>query len=624
MKHFLSLSLLICVVLAKAQTLPKPPEIQKAFTASTRSEDGRPGKAYWQNKAVYNITVTAAPPAKTIRGTEDITYINNSPGALKELVLKLFLNIHKPAAPRMGQSGKDYMTDGMFIDAVTVGGKPVAWKNDAGTYTIAKLPLPAPLAAHDTLKLSFAWHYDVSVQSGREGAIDSTTFYLAYFYPRIAVYDDYNGWDTTPFNDALEFYSDFNDYNLTVQVPANYTVWATGTLTNPGAVLRPAIASRYKQSLTDNNIMRIADPRDVAAKAVTASAETNSWQFTAENVPDVALGFSNHYVWDAGSVLVDKATGRKASVQAAYNDTASDYHFMVAFGKQSLDWLSNAWPGIPYPYEKSTVFQGYADMEYPMMVNDSSFPDTTFSRFVVMHEMAHTYMPFYMGINETTYGFMDEGWATTLEYLFNADKMGKEKADAFFKQFRVQGWIRNLSRGMADEPIITPGPLTSPRAMGDNEYGKPALGYLAMKDLLGDALFKKCLQEYMKRWNGKHPIPWDFFNTFSNAAEQDLNWFWNAWFFKASRIDFVLKDVKASVAGTTLSVTNAGGMPAPFDVVVTYADETTERFHQTPAVWKNNETTTLIKIKTAKAIKSITLDGGIFMDANPKDNVWTK
>jgi len=622
MKRFLFSFLLPAALTASAQSLPKPPEIQKAFDTNTRSEDGKPGKNYWQNRARYNITVTATPPNRTIKGKEEITYINNSPGALKELVLKLFLNIHKADAPRLGPAGKDYLTAGVSIDAVTVNGKPVAWTNDPKTFTIATLPLPQALSSRDSVKLTFNWHYDVSVQSGREGALDPTTSYLAYFYPRIAVYDDYNGWDTTPFNDALEFYSDFNDYTLNVQVPRNYLVWATGTLTNPSGVLQPAFLKKYQQSQTTDDVLHIATPQDISAKNITTQNAMNTWKFTAHNVPDVALGLSDHYNWDAGSVVVDNKTGRRAVVNAAYNDSAKDYHYMVGFGKQSLEWLSNAWPGIPYPYEKSSVFQGQADMEYPMMVNDNTFGDTTFSRFVVMHEIAHTYMPFYMGINETTYGFMDEGWATTFEYLFNSDKMGKEAADKFFKQFRVQGWIRSLSRGMKDQPIVTPGPLTQPQSIGNNEYGKAALGYLAMKDLLGDDLFKKALQEYMLRWNGKHPIPWDFFNTISNAAGKDLNWFWNAWYFSPNSIDLSIKDVKTSANNTTLSVQNTGGMPAPFDVVITYADSTSQRFHQTPAVWQDNIKTATVSVNTSKPVASVKLDGGIFMDANVKDNEW--
>lgn len=623
MKQILSFVTVLMVFSASAQSLPKPPEIQKAFTLGTRSEDGRPGKNYWQNRARYTITVTATPPDRTIRGHEDITYINNSPDALKELVLKLFLNIHKQGAPRMGPAAKDYLTNGTIIDSVSVNGKAVPWTNNPNTFTVATLPLPEALAAHDSLHLSFTWHYEVSLQSNREGMIDSTSYYLAYFYPRIAVYDDYNGWDTTPFNDALEFYSDFNDYTVNVQVPKNYLVWATGTLTNAPAVLQPPFLQKFQQSFTTDDVIRVVTPQDLAAKNVTTQNDLNTWQFTSKNIPDVALGLSDHYVWDAGSVVVDKNTGRRATVNAAYIDTAKDYHHMVDFAKQSLDWLSNNWPGVPYPYEKTSVFLGAADMEYPMMVNDNSFPDTTFSRFVVMHEIAHTYMPFYMGINETQYGFMDEGWATTFEYLFNTDKMGKASASDFYKQFRVQGWLRAIAQG-AEQPILTPGTELQGFTLGDNEYGKPSLGYLAAKELLGDALFKKALQEYMARWNGKHPLPWDFFNSINSASGRNLNWFWTRWFFANNRIDLAVKQVRTAGGLTTVVVQNNGGMPAPFDVVVTYADGKTASFHQTPAVWQNAEKEAIIKLKTARPVRGVKLEGGIFMDANPKDNEWKK
>jgi hypothetical protein len=161
----------------------------------------------------------------------------------------------------------------------------------------------------------------------------------------------------------------------------------------------------------------------------------NSWKFTATNIPDMAFGLSDHFVWDAGSALVDDATKRRASVQAAYNDTARDYRNMVEYGKHSLDWLSHNWPGIPYPYEKTTIFQGYAGMEYPMMANDETYDNPDFSRFVAEHEIAHTYMPFYMGINETRYGFMDEGWATTFELLIGRADLGVEKQRIYINNF---------------------------------------------------------------------------------------------------------------------------------------------------------------------------------------------
>lgn len=607
-----------------AQTVPMPADVAQAFQKGTRSENGRPGKNYWQNHGRYQISIKAAPPSRTIYGTENISYTNNSPDALPSLEFKLIANIHKANAPRMGQAGADYLTSGVHIDEFIVNGKRQDWNNSDQYFTSVPVRLNQPLRAHDSIHMSIKWHYDMSKQSNREGMIDSTTFYLAYFYPRVAVYDDYEGWDTIPFNDVLEFYNDFNEYSVEIQAPKNYIVWGTGTLLNPTEVLQPKAAARFRESLTSNDVVHVATLQDLSTHSVTAQKNMNTWRFAASNVPDVAFGLSDHFVWDAGSVQVDDATKRRASVQAAYNDTARDYHYMVGFGKEALDWLSHTWPGIPYPYEKTTIFQGYAGMEYPMMANDETYEDTLFSRFVAQHEIAHTYMPFYMGINETRYGFMDEGWATTFELLFNRDKMPVAQADNFYKQFRVQDWIQHVSTPNQVVPILTPGPELRGRGLGNNEYGKPSLGYLAVKDMLGDDLFRKCLHEYMSRWHGKHPLPWDFFNTFNDASGRNLNWFWNNWFNSHYYIDLTVGSMTKNGNGYALVVANTGGMAAPFDAIVTYEDGTTQSFHQTPSIWEANQKQATVTLPTEKNITSLKLDGGIFMDANPKDNTWTK
>ena len=603
-----------------SQKLYKPRDVQKAFDKGTRSPDGKPGAKYWQNKARYTINVTAMPPDRTIKGSEQISYINNSPDTLRVVFIKLFLNIHKPGAPRNGGALPDYLTSGVQIDQFAVNGETRPWRQSPYTYTSVGVRLPKALAPHDSLQLSFDWHYEISLQSNREGMIDSTTYFLAYFYPRIAVYDDYNGWDSMPFMEDHEFYSDFNDYTVNVTVPDNYIVWGTGTLQKPETVLQPEYLKRFKESLTSDKTIRIATKEDLASKKVTANS-SNTWQFTASHIPDMAFGLSDHFVWDAGSVVVDSAAGRRASVQAAYNDTAQDYHQMVEFGKRALHLLSFKWPGVPYPYEKTTIFQGYAGMEYPMMANDETYKDPMFSRFVAEHELAHTYMPFYMGINETRYGFMDEGWATTFELLLGYEDLGKEKAEELFKQFRVAGWIEDPSADQ-DIPIITPADVLTGAGFGNNIYGKAALGYIAAKDLLGDALFKKCLHKYMRRWNGKHPLPWDFFNSFNAAAGKNLDWFWNNWFFTSGYIDLAIQAVKKTSAGYTVLLKNIGGFVAPADLVITYKDGSTETKHFTPAVWEKDQKQASVSITTKKQIKSVKLDGGIFMDANEEDNVY--
>src|SRR5512146_1360931 len=547
-----------------------PRNVKAAVAKGTRMLDGRPGAKYWQNHARYTITITALPPDRTIRGTEQIVYVNDSPDRLRRVGLKLFMNIHKPGAPRVGGAPPDYLTDGVHVDALTVDGQPQKFV-DACCFTVAPVRLPAPLVPHDSVRLSFDWHYELAKATGREGMIDSTTFYIAYFYPRVAAYDDYNGWDRMDFTDAQEFYSDFNDYDVTVRAPANFIVWGTGTLRNAAEVLQPEYLRRFESSRTADQTVHIATKQELASRTVTAQAAYLGWHFTSTSVPDVAFGLSDHYDWDGGSVIVDSAAHRRASVQAAYNDTASDFHYMVQMAAHSLAWFSSQWPGVPYPYEKTTVFQGGAGMEYPMMVNDESYKDTTFADFVAAHEIAHTYMPFYMGINETRYGFMDEGWATTFEYLINQPIMGPAAAANFYKQFRVTGWARDPSP-VQDLPIITPGDVLSGSGLGSNEYGKASLGYLAMKDLLGDAMFRKCLQAYMARWHGKHPTPWDFFYTFDDVSGQDLNWFWTNWYFGNNYVDVAAKSVTKAPAGDRVTIDNVGGMAAPVDLDLTFAD----------------------------------------------------
>ena len=623
MKKPLLLSTFLCLFLwqAHAQELYMPRDIKRAYKNETRSMDGKPGKNYWENHGHYIISITALPPDRTVKGHELITYFNNSPDTLKRLNMKLILNIHRPGAARFGNAGDDYLTPGVQIDDFLINGTKKDWNNKTASSTNQMVPLTKPLMPHDSVNLDITWHFEVSKQSGREGMIDSTTYYLAYFYPRVSVYDDYNGWDTLPFLDAQEFYNDFNDYTLSVTVPKNYLVWATGTLQNPAQVLQPVYAKKLQQSFTSDSTIHIATVEDLAKKQITAQNETNTWIWKAANISDMALGLSDHYDWDAASVIVDDATQRRASMQSAFPDKSADFHHAVQTGRNSLSWLSHYWPGVPYPFPKMTSFQGFADMEYPMMVNDSHETDIRFAQFVQDHEIAHTYFPFYMGINESRYAFMDEGWATTFERLIGAAEVGQEKADSLYKQFRIKRWIHDPSTA-EDLPIITPS-SEQRGGYGNNSYGKPSLSYFALKDMLGDELFKKALHTYMDNWHGKHPIPWDYFNSMISGSGKDLNWFFNNWFFTNDYIDLDLESVTKGHSGYDLAINNIGGFAIPFDVQVINEDGTTESFHQTPIVWEKDQKQIIVNIKTKKAVKSILLDGGVFLDADTSNNKWT-
>lgn len=600
---------------ADAQTLTMPPRIQQAYNNGTRSLTGKPGKKYWENHGHYHIALSVMPPNNIIKGVEQITYFNNSPDVLKSLNMKLIVNVHRAASRRQAAD----TSAGIKVDELIINGTKTDWDNQADTTTNQMVNLPAPLMPHDSIRLNITWHYALSKKPGRDGVIDPTSFYLAYFYPRVSVYDDYKGWDIQPHTGMLEFYNDFNNYTLDVTVPKNFIVWATGTLLNPSEVLQPEYAKRLEQSMTSDSTIHIATAQELAAKNITQQNATNTWKWAAINVSDMAIGISDHYDWDAASVVVDNKTQRRTSMQAAFPDTSQDFHHSVQFGRYSLAWYSNNWPGVAYPYSKSNAFQGFADMEYPMMMNDSHTDNLIFAELVQDHEQAHTYFPFYMGTNESYYAFMDEGWATTFEYLIAISEKGQKAADDFYKPFRVKRWING--KHDKENPIITPSPDVTFGA-GNNAYGKPSLSYLALKDMLGDKLFKKALHNYMSNWNGKHPIPWDYFNSMSSGSGKNLDWFFYNWFFTPYYIDLDLIKGEKTNSGYTVSVKNIGGFAIPFDVIATYDDGTTESFHQTPIVWEHDQKEISVNIKTTKTVKSIKLDGGIFMDANEKDNTW--
>lgn len=606
-----------------AQELYQPRSVQNAYENGTRAYDGNPGEKYWQNRGIYEMHIQIDPPNRKIIGEQKITYTNNSPDTLKRLNYKLILNHHKPAAPRLRTVTNDYLTSGMHINSYTENGVQRKWENNERDGINKVIQLAEPLAPNSSIELTFDWHFDVSKQSGREGAIDSTTFFLAYFYPRVAVYDDYEGWDFMPYAGSQEFYNNFNDYSFEVTVPKNYIVWATGDLMNPREVLQKKYADLLEQSMTSDEVIRIMTQEDVKNKAVTMQNETNTWKWKADNITDITIATSNQYNWDAGSVVVDSATGRRASFQAAYDAPSKDFKNMVKYGMNTLSWFSNHTPGVPYPFSKMTFVRGYANMEYPMMANDSSNDDEIFTRFVMQHEVAHTYFPFYMGINETRFAFMDEGWATAFEYFIGIEDLGYEQATENFKRFRVERWSNNTSLEL-DLPIITPSNIMSGLGAGTNSYGKAALGYLALRDYLGDEMFLTALHGFMDRWNGKHPIPWDMFYSFNDITGENLNWFWNNWFFSNNYMDIAICKVKVGGNSAKIQINNIGGMAVPFDVVVELKNGDTKTFHQTPEVWKDDLNAATIKLKDVKDIVQIKLDGGIWMDADLENNVWEK
>ena len=615
-KIFSILTIVLFSINLISQDLYIPRNIKQAYENKTRSSDGQPGEKYWQNTGDYTIAFKVNPTEKIVSGTEAIVYSNYSPDTLKTLVIRFVNNLNKPTSPRQGKVSEEFFAEGLTVNSIVVNGHRYE-VNSKDWETVYELKLDMPLVPNSKNTVNIDWQYPLSPKSWREGIINENTFFCAYAYPRISVYDDYNGWDILPHMGYTEFYNDFNNYEVSVVVPKDYIVYATGTLTNPEEVLQLPILNKFIQSLSSDEVIHVATKEEIDNHKVTAQKPENIWKFTASHVPDFAFAISSSYIWDASSIQLKT---KRVSVQATYNAGAADFEHYVEWEKYTIKWYSENWPGIDYPFPTMTAFQGFSNMEYPMMINDVSVPDNfSDAQMLVNHEIGHSYFPFYMGTNETRYAYMDEGWAVFLEYLIGEEQYGKELNDQMLTDYRVKRYILDPSTE-EDQPIITLSSQLSGKAYRNNSYIKPAFAYLSLKDLLGDDVFKKALHHYMNTWNGKHPMPWDFFYSMNVGSEQDLNWFWNNWFFSNNYVDLKIKSTEIEGKNLIIEVENTGGFAIPFDLEITYEGGTHSNKHFSPEVWQNSKHFK-IQAQVNKKIKTIKLDGGIYMDYTPDDNV---
>ncbi|MFA5803009.1 MAG: M1 family metallopeptidase [Melioribacteraceae bacterium] len=612
--------LLATILVAQKSSLTIPLNIQRAIEKSTRTLEGKPGSNYWQNKAEYKIKAELEPKSRKLSGEETITYYNNSPDTLKQIVIKILMDLYRKGNSRDFEISPRVLTEGVQSKGIFVNGTEI--KTDGTKNSLRRegtnlfVPLEKPIAPKSKAELKFQWNFVLPNESQvRMGAYDSTTFFVAYWFPQIAVYDDIDGWDVVNYTGQVETYNDFSNYEVELIVPKNYLVWATGVLQNPEEVFAKEILERYKKAYSSDTVVKIVEEMDYQNGLTTADKEKLIYKFKAENVMDFAFATSDHYLWDGSSLIVDKISGRRTFIDAAYNKSSKDFYTVAEVARKAIESFSTHIPGVPFPYPEMTVFNGVGGMEFPMMVNDSSVPDLQGEVHLTSHEISHTYFPFYMGINERKYAWMDEGWATMLPFDFqtaNAPGYDPRKRNAL-----------SYSEFAGNEQDIPPMVLSYElrgASYRTASYRRPGAAYEFLRQLLGDDFFKKCLHEYMNRWNGKHPIPYDFFFTFNETARQDLNWFFKPWFFETKYPDLSLTAKKIE-GGVSVNVSNKGGLPLPIIIKFYYEDGTSEIVYDKNAdEWKDGKVGILTIIKQKAKVKRIELGSTQISDVNLNDN----
>jgi len=623
-RAILLIGFIFCASITIAQTSQMfiPLDIKKAYDKGTRTLDGKPGPNYWQNSSDYKISAELNTEKLILSGSEVISYKNNSPDKLNMLVIRLYQDIFRKESERDGNINPEDFSDGVTITKLIINGAPVELDpkkpfSARRINTNLIITLKTPIEAKSEAKIEVEWSFPIPKKTqNRMGMYGPSTFFIAYWYPQIAVYDDVNGWDMQFYKGTVEFYNDFNNYDVSITVPEKYIVWATGVLQNEEDNFSEAILEKIQDAKKSDKVLNIIKTEDIGK--ATASGSKLTWHYKAEGVPDFVFAAGNEMLWAAS--MLKLPNGKETFISSIYPKDTKNAEEIAGYARKAIDHFSTKLPGVPYPYPAMTVFNhpGGGGMEFPMMVNDGVSSNVSGNVAVTAHEIAHTYMPFYMGINERKYAWMDEGFAVMFTY--DAQKSILPE----IKERDSDGLTLSYSLGKEDElPLFIPSNIL---AGGDGmsyniaSYPKAGVAYDLLRNVLGEELFKKALLEYMDSWHGKHPIPYDFFYSFNQASGEDLEWYWVPWFFERGYADLGIKDITVYEGIYKTTIQRNGILPVPVVLSFVYEDGTSEEITRPVTTWKGGVKECVIEFKPSKKVVRIDVGASRIPDVDKTNN----
>ncbi len=583
----LSFLLLIPAGSLLAQETPKPPQTPKtqernpdkfrqmydllATPNMYRTASGAPGPEYYQQQADYKIDVELDDKNQKLYGTETITYTNNAKEALDYLWLQLDQNEKaKNSNSPLIDSNKTNPAiaaetfSRQYLEARFDGGFKIEYVKDAQgnpmqytvNQTMMRVELPKVLQHGEKISLSIKWWYNINqylLDGGRSGYEhfdkDGNNLYIiAQFYPRMAVYNDVEGWQNQQFWGAGEFALPFGNFEVNITVPADHIMEATGTLLNRNEVFTPAQLARYAEAEKSfDKPVIVATQAEAAAREKGFATTKKTWRFKAENVRDFGIATSRKFIYDAMAV---KLGGKNVMAISVYpkegNPLWEQYSTRVV--AHTLKSYSSHTFDFPYPKAVSVHAQDQG-MEYPMICwnwgrpdEDGSYTDRTKNGMisVITHEVGHNFFPMIVNSDERQWTWMDEGLNSFLEYVALMEWDPDFPADRGPAKLIVP-YMSGSQKGL--EPIMTNS--ESIRQFGNNAYGKPAAALNILREtVMGRELFDYAFKTYANRWKFKHPTPEDFFRTMEDASAFDLDWFWRGWFYTTDYNDIGIKEVK--------------------------------------------------------------------------------
>ncbi|MGV3527925.1 MAG: M1 family metallopeptidase [Flavisolibacter sp.] len=561
-----------------------------------RTASGAPGPKYWQQRADYDIKATLDEKNLKLTGSETVTYHNNSGDVLNYIWLQLDENEHSTVnnANYQSNSSMPMMTTvqdiarmeaakkdngyGVNITKLTdINGKKLQYTINK---TMMRVELPQPLKAGGTFKFICNWNYKIPdrMTLGGRGGYEyfpedgNYIFTMAQWYPRLAVYSDFQGWQNHQFTGRGEFALTFGNFKVQMTVPADHAVGSTGVGQNYAQVLTPAQLARWKKAQTAKEPIEIITLDEAKAAEKNNTTATKTWIFQADSVRDFAWTASPKYVWDAMPVDIE---GKKVMAMSFYGKEAYGVYrpFSTKVVAHTIKTYSHF--TIPYPYPVAQSVEAANGMEYPMICfnygrtnADGTYSENTKYGMmgVVIHEVGHNFFPMIINSDERQWTWMDEGLNTFVQYL--TEQMWDPKFPSRRGPAALITDYMKLPKNQL-EPIMTNSENIV--QFGPNAYAKPATGLNILREtIMGRELFDYAFQQYARRWAFKHPTPADFFRTMEDASGEDLDWFWRGWFYGTEATDISLDSVKVARAdftdnlpGRLQSRTFKQKMPAP-------------------------------------------------------------
>jgi hypothetical protein len=614
------------------------PQFYPVAANEYRSASGEPGPKYWQNRADYKIASTLDTDNHSVSGSVEISYTNNSPDNLKFLWLQLDQNIYQQesrASATTTQTGGRWanggFTQGYVMKSISVedGGQKYTPQNIT-TDTRMQVWLQQPMkAAGGKIKITIAYQFTVpeygTDRMGRLNTRNGWIYEVAQWFPRMAVYDDIQGWNTLPYLGAGEFYLEYGDIEYSVTAPANLIVVGSGELQNEKDVLTSTQISRLASARNSDKTVVIRSADEVKDPKSRPSGGNITWKFKIQNTRDVAWAASKAFVLDAARINLP--SGKKSLAMSAYpveSIKKDGWQRSTEMVKASIEHYSNKWFEFPYPAAVNVAGM-VGGMEYPGIVFCSYASTGADLWGVTDHEFGHTWFPMIVGSNERKYAWMDEGFNTFINELSTKAFNKGEFADfSFFSpEYRVADAFRTSL-----DPLWTIPEVIQQSNLGTAAHDKPALMLDALREaVLGPERFDAAFREYIRRWAFKHPTPWDFFHTMENVAGEDLSWFWRAWIFNNWRLDqkatSVVYDDNDPKQGADITIENLEQMVMPVTVLVKEENGKQHRVDLPVEVWQRGPVWTF-KVPTTSRVTEVVLDPDKKLpDINRKNNSVT-